>query len=58
MQHSGSVMPVVEKESRDRIMTNRGDQGTRHVPPIDWLEASMWTLLITMSFALALVVIR
>jgi hypothetical protein len=39
-------------------MTNRGDQGTRHVPPIDWLEASMWTLLITMSFALALVVIR
>jgi hypothetical protein len=39
-------------------MAGRDDLGARNVPAIDWLELFIWTLLITMSSALALVVIR
>jgi hypothetical protein len=39
-------------------MAGRDDLGARNVPAIDWLELLIWTLLISMSAALALVVIR
>ncbi len=39
-------------------MAGRDDLGTRHVPAIDWLELFIWTLLITMSSALAIVFMR
>ena len=39
-------------------MASRDDLGGRNVPAIDWLELSIWTLLITLSSALALVVMR
>ncbi len=39
-------------------MSGRDDLGARNVPAIDWLELFIWTLLITMSAALALAVIR
>jgi hypothetical protein len=42
----------------DTAMAGRDDLGARNVPAIDWLELFIWTLLITMSSALALVVIR
>jgi len=39
-------------------MASRDDLGARNVPAIDWLELFIWTLLITMSLALALIFIR
>jgi len=39
-------------------MASRDDLGGRNVPAIDWLELFIWTLLITLSSALALVVMR
>jgi hypothetical protein len=39
-------------------MTSRDDLGARNVPAIDWLELFIWTLLITMSSALALMFVR
>ena len=39
-------------------MMDRDDLGASHVPAIDWLELSMWALLITMSSALALMFVR
>jgi hypothetical protein len=39
-------------------MASRDDLGARNVPAIDWLELLIWTLLITMSSALALVLMR
>jgi len=39
-------------------MAGRDDLGARNVPAIDWLELFIWTLLISMSSALAIVVIR
>jgi hypothetical protein len=39
-------------------MTDRDDLGASYVPAIDWLELSIWALLITMSSALALMLIR
>jgi len=39
-------------------MASRDDLGARNVPAIDWLELFIWTLLITMSSALALLVMR
>ncbi len=39
-------------------MAGRDDLGARNVPAIDWFELFIWTLLITMSTALALAVIR
>ena len=39
-------------------MAGRDDLGTSNVPAIDWLELFIWTLLITMSSALAIVFIR
>jgi hypothetical protein len=52
---------VVLRAPRGRgitAMAGRDDLGARNVPAIDWLELFIWTLLITMSSALALVVIR
>jgi hypothetical protein len=42
----------------DTAMATRDDLGARNVPAIDWLELFIWTLLITLSAALALVVMR
>ena len=42
----------------DIAMATRDDLGARNVPAIDWLELFIWTLLITLSAALALVVMR
>ena len=39
-------------------MASRDDLGARNVPAIDWLELFIWTLLIAMSLALALMFIR
>ena len=39
-------------------MASRDDLGGRNVPAIDWLELFIWTLLITLSSALALVLMR
>jgi hypothetical protein len=39
-------------------MASRDELGARNVPAIDWLELFIWTLLITMSSALALIFIR
>jgi hypothetical protein len=39
-------------------MASRDDLGARNLPAIDWLELFIWTLLITLSSALALVVMR
>ena len=39
-------------------MASRDDLGARNVPAIDWLELFIWTLLITMSSALALLLMR
>jgi hypothetical protein len=39
-------------------MATRDDLGARNVPAIDWLELFIWTLLITLSVALALVVMH
>jgi hypothetical protein len=39
-------------------MPSKDDLGARNVPAIDWFELFIWTLLITMSSALALVVMR
>lgn len=42
----------------DIAMATRDDLGARNVPAIDWLELFIWTLLITLSAALALVVMH
>jgi hypothetical protein len=42
----------------DHAMASRDDLGARNVPAIDWLELFIWTLLITMSSALALMLMR
>jgi hypothetical protein len=39
-------------------MASRDDLGARNVPAIDWLELFIWTLLITLSSALARVRMR
>ena len=39
-------------------MTSKDDLGASHVPPIDWMELSVWALLIAASSTLALVFIR
>jgi hypothetical protein len=39
-------------------MTSKDDLGASHVPAINWMELSIWALLITASTALALVFIR
>jgi hypothetical protein len=39
-------------------MASRDDLGARNVPAIDWLELFIWTLLITLSSALALMLMR
>ena len=39
-------------------MASRDDLGARNVPAIDWLELFIWTLLITLSAALALMFMR
>ena len=39
-------------------MASRDDLGARNVPAIDWPELFIWTLLITMSSALALLLMR
>jgi hypothetical protein len=39
-------------------MASRDDLGARNVPAIDWLELFIWTLLITLSSALALMFVR
>ena len=39
-------------------MATRDDLGARNVPAIDWLELFIWTLLIALSSALALVVLH
>jgi hypothetical protein len=39
-------------------MAGRDDLGARNVPAIDWIELFIWTLLITMSSALALMFVR
>ena len=39
-------------------MASRDDLGARNVPEIDWLELFIWALLITLSSALALVLMR
>jgi len=57
----GTSLGVVLRAPRGRgitAMAGRDDLGARNVPAIDWLELLIWTLLISMSAALALVVIR
>jgi hypothetical protein len=39
-------------------MASRDDLGARNVPAIDWLELFIWMLLITLSAAFALVLMR
>jgi hypothetical protein len=39
-------------------MTSKDDLGASHVPPINWMELSIWALFITASSALALVFVR
>jgi hypothetical protein len=39
-------------------MASRDDLGARNVPAIDWLELFIWALLIMLSSALALVLMR
>ena len=39
-------------------MASRDDLGARNVPAIDWLGLFIWTLLIMLSSALALVLMR
>jgi hypothetical protein len=57
----GGGFGVVAELPRARgitAMASRDDLGARNVPAIDWLELFIWTLLITLSSALALVVMR
>ena len=54
--HGVSVRTATGKG--DIAMAMRDDLGARNVPAIDWLELFIWTLLITLSSALALVVLR
>jgi len=39
-------------------MTSKDDLGASHVPPINWMELSVWALFIAASSALALLLIR
>jgi hypothetical protein len=39
-------------------MKDRDDLGASHVPAVDWLELSLWTLLTAILFVLAAVVIH
>ena len=39
-------------------MTSKDDLGASHVPPINWMELSVWALFIAASSALSLVFIR
>jgi hypothetical protein len=39
-------------------MKDRDDLGASHVPAVDWLELSLWTLLTAILFALAAAVIH
>jgi hypothetical protein len=57
----GASLGVMVRAPRGKgiaAMAGRDDLGARNVPAIDWLELFIWTLLITMSSALALVVVR
>jgi hypothetical protein len=42
----------------DPAMTSKDDLGASHVPPIDWMELSVWALFIASASALALVFVR
>jgi hypothetical protein len=58
-QNAGSALISLMLSGKgDPAMTSKDDLGASHVPPIDWMELSVWALFITASSALALIFIR
>jgi hypothetical protein len=58
-QNAGSEFAILMLSGKgDPAMTSKDDLGASHVPPIDWMELSVWALFIASASALALVFVR